>query len=164
MNRHILAGILGLSALAGGCASSGRPTGSADDGPAPVEALDWILDAEASDARLAYGVPASDDLRIGLECERGSGELTVTVLAPAHAAREILLESGGDTLRLAAVSEADPVHEGLLLTASARADEPVFLRFRRIGWLAVWRDGSREVHAAHPGSGDRIERFFTFCG
>jgi hypothetical protein len=37
-------------------------------------------------------------------------------------------------------------------------------RFRRLAWLARWQGGQREVYVPHPGSADRVERFFAFCG
>ena len=32
----------------------------------------------------------------------------------------------------------DPIHDGVILSAEARAAEPVFQRFRRVGWIALW--------------------------
>ena len=77
---------------------------------------------------------------------------------------EIHLESGGDTARIRAASEPSIIHDGVFLTADAAADEPVFLRFRRLGWIALWRGDEREPLAAHPQTLPQIERFFAFCG
>ena len=35
---------------------------------------------------------------------------------------------------------------------------------RRVGWIAQWIDGTREVYAPHPGSEAGVERFFAMCG
>jgi hypothetical protein len=56
------------------------------------------------------------------------------------------------------------LHDGVLLTAEAAAGAPVFQRFRRLGWMALWQDGEREAYAPHPESEPNIERFFAFCG
>ena len=132
--------------------------------PAPVEGYDWILHEDGDDARLAYGVAESDDLRIALDCRRDDGRVGIVAIAPADAEPVILLEAGGETGRFAASSEVDLLHDGLILSAAAPVAEPVLQRFRRVGWLARWQDGQREIYAAHPGSAGRIERFFAFCG
>ena len=158
--------LIGLGLGAAACTTTGapEPTAAIASAPAPVEGHDWFFNEDDDDARLAYGVENSDDLRLGLDCRRGSGRLDLTALGGEDARAEIHLESGGDTERYPAKSEPDLLHDGVILTAQARADDPVFQRFRRLGWLALWRDQEREAYAAHPASTDRIERFFAFCG
>ena len=63
-----------------------------------------------------------------------------------------------------AEGEPSPLHDALILTASAEVSEPVLQRFRRVGWVALWREGVRETYAPHPASAPNIERFFAFCG
>lgn len=126
----------------------------------PVADHDWFFNVDDGMARLAYGLEESDDLRIGLDCARASGRLELS----EGANLEILLESGGDTERYPARSEPSQLHDGLFLTADAATADPVFQRFRRLGWLALWRNGTREAYAPHPGTRPDIERFFAFCG
>lgn len=132
--------------------------------PAPVEGYDWFYNQDSREARLAYGLAESDDLRLGLDCEQGSGQLALSAVGGPGAKAEIRIEAGGETRRFAARSEPSQLHEGVFLTAEARADEPVFQRFRRLGWLAVWHDGERRAYAPHAASADAIERFFAHCG
>lgn len=132
--------------------------------PAPVAGYDWFYSQESQEARLAYGLAQSDDLRLGLDCEQGSGQLTLSAVGAPGTKAEIHVEAGGETARFAARSEPSQLHDGVFLTASARADEPVFQRFRRLGWLAVWQDGERRAYAPHAASVDNIERFFAYCG
>ena len=157
---------LAMTATLAACATAPAPPAPPAGGPAPapIEGYDWIFHAEGDEARLVYGVAESDDVRLALDCVRGSGDLALTSLTGADAEPVILLESGGETERFAAAAEADLVHDGLILSAMAEADMPVFLRFRRVGWLASWQGGEREAYAPHPGSEERIERFFAFCG
>ena len=129
-----------------------------------MEGYDWILHEDDGEARLAYGVAESDDVRVALDCRRGSGRLALTALGGPDAEPTILIESGGETGRFAAASEEDLLHDGLILSAMAAVDAPVFQRFRRTGWLALWQEGEREAYAPQPGSADRIQRFFAFCG
>lgn len=132
--------------------------------PQPTDGYDWFFMADGSDAKLAYGVQDSDDLRLGLECVQNSGTLALTASADDGAAPEIHIESGGDTERYPAEAEPAVVHDGLVLTARTQANTPVFQRFRRLGWLAVWHGNDRHAYVPQAGSAHRIEQFFVFCG
>lgn len=148
------------------CASVEPPSAVASlstAAPAPVAGYDWFYHVDADLASLSYGLKDSDDLRLGLECNRGAGRLELSAMAPTGV-REIHLEAGGDTERFSAHGEPSQLHDGDFLTAESKADEPVFQRFRRIGWLAQWQGDRRETYTAHVSSVPDIERFFVFCG
>ena len=159
--------VLALAALTSACASVDGPeavTAAIEpSAPAPVAGYDWHYTPESGAARLAYGVEASDDLRLGLDCAAGSGRIDLTALGHTGE-REIYLESGGETERFRAEGEPSELHDGDLLTASTSTTQPVMQRFRRVGWIAQWIDGRREVYAPHPGSETGVERFFALCG
>ncbi|WP_372706965.1 hypothetical protein [Brevundimonas sp.] len=162
--------ILGLTACAGGprpvakTEPASAPFSGPPSAPLPIADHDWFFSAEDDNARLAYGLEASDDLRIGLDCGRASGRLELSAMAAAGSESAIRVESGGDTELYLARSEPSELNDGLFLTADATTKDPVFQRFRRLGWLALWRDGTRETYAPHPATRPDIERFFTFCG
>jgi hypothetical protein len=160
----VLSGLaLGAAACAGPSAAPPPPAPTPTGAPQPVADHDWFLHQDGETARLVYGLAESDDLRLGLDCERGSGQLELS--APGEDDdRRIALESGGETEIFPARAEPSELHDGVFLTARAPADAPVFLRFRRLGWLAIWRGGERQAYAPHPGSADGVERFFAFCG
>ena len=164
-----------LSALAvgaAGCATvepavpgdAPPPPATPGAAPLPVEGYDWFYSTDEDTARLAYGLAESDDLKLGLDCRRGAGRLEMVAIAEKGAKPEIHVESGGETERFPATSEPSQLHDGVFLGAEASTAEPVFQRFRRVGWLAQWRDGEREAYAPQPGSTPNIERFFAFCG
>lgn len=159
--------LLATTALVGACSTTTpevpATTVPSSGAPQPVEGYDWFLSEDGSNAKLAYGTADSDDMKLGLECARGTGKLDLTASADKGTSPEIHIESGGDTERYAAAAEPAEVHDGLILTAQAEGDAPVFQRFRRIGWLAVWQGGARQTYVPQPGSRDRIERFFAFC-
>lgn len=159
--------VLAMAALTTACASVETPepvlAAAASPAPAPVAGYDWHYTPDGDVARLAYGVEASDDLRLGLDCTAGSGKVDLTALGQTGD-REISLESGGETERFAAEGEPSQLHDGDILTATAATSEPVLQRFRRVGWIAQWVDGKREVYAPHPGSEAGVERFFAMCG
>lgn len=168
MRLPALLALSGLALSAAACATvEPQPAGSgaaSSGAPAPVEGYDWFYHADDGAARLAYGLAESDDLKLGFDCQRGAGRLEMVAIADKGAKAEIHVESGGDTERFPAQSEPSELHDGVFLSAGASTSEPVFQRFRRVGWLAQWRDGAREAYAAHPGSVPNIERFFAFCG
>ena len=160
--------VLALAALTSACASVETPepvvtAAVAPSAPAPTAGYDWHYTPDGGAARLAYGVEASDDLRLGLDCTAGSGKVDLTALGQTGD-REIYLESGGETERFRAEGEPSQLHDGDILTASVATSAPLMQRFRRVGWIAQWIDGQREVYAPHPGSEAGVERFFAMCG
>ena len=94
----------------------------------------------------------------------GSGRLALSAVGGPDAKPEIYVEAGGETERFPAQSEPSQLNDGVFLTAEADADAPVFQRFRRVGWLAMWLDGERQAYTPQPESAPNIERFFAFCG
>lgn len=131
--------------------------------PAPVAGLDWFFHEDGDLAALAYGTAQSDDVRLHLGCERASGLVEITRPAPAGSPHEIRLESGQVSARFSAKAEPSYVTEGDLLIARAKAGEPVFRAFEQNRWIAAWEGRQREAYAPHPGSADRVARFFSFC-
>lgn len=158
-----IAALLVLSALSA-CATAPRETATPmAAAPAPIAGYDWFMNRDGADVMLAYGVANSDDVKLHLACKTGNDALDLT--APGEAGeREIHLESGGDAERYPASAESSEIHDGDLLTARASTRDPVFQRFRRLGWIAAWRGEVREVYAAHPGSTKGVEDFFAACG
>lgn len=155
-----------LSALAACATNAPAPVANLEaaySAPAPMPGYDWFLNRDGQEAILAYGVANSDEVKLHLLCQAGSGALELTA-ASDKPDREIHLESGGDTERYRASSEPAGVHDGELLTARATTKDPVFQRFRRLGWIASWSDEERHIYAAHPAAKAGIEQFFTVCG
>jgi len=169
MRVPALIALTGMALAAAGCTST-RPAGVATtpivvaSAPQPVAGYDWFFHEDGQEALLAYGLEASDDLRLGLGCAKAGGQLTLNATAPKGVADEIHIEAGGETERFAARSEPSELNDGVFLTASADVEEPVFQRFRQVGWLAVWQGDTREAYAPHPASRENIEKFFIFCG
>jgi hypothetical protein len=159
----ILPPVLALSALAA-CATPGPDSGpTANAGaPAPLPNYDWHLNLEPQEAGLAYGVANSDEVKLQLRCATGSGALSLAAMLEKPS-RQLHLESGGDTERYAAVSEDAGITDGHYAQADAKTKDPVFQRFRRLGWIAVWDGETRRTYAAHPQSLSDIERFFVAC-
>lgn len=161
----ILPSVLALSALAACATPGGAPdtTPLASSGaPAPLPNYDWHLSFEPQEAGLAYGVANSDEVKLQLRCATGSGALDLAAMLEKPS-RQLHLESGGDTERYPAASEEAGITDGHYAQASAKTKDPVFQRFRRLGWIAVWDGETRRTYAAHPQSLADIERFFVAC-
>ena len=160
--RWLAVGAIG--AMAAACASVEAPSvGSMSSGaPSPIPDYDWHYQVDGREASLVFGMEDSDDVMMGLSCRSGSGKLDL--FAIVDTAKEIHLESGGDTERFAAASEPSDLHDGLVLSAEARTDVPVFQRFRRLGWMASLHDGRRDLYVVHPENAANVERFFAGCG
>lgn len=166
MRSVLLILLAGVAVSATACATStpvATPAAPLTSAPAPVEGYDWFLNEDGDEARLAYGLEDSDDLRLGLDCRRGSGRLALSADGEAGA-HEIVVESGGDTGRFPAMAEPSEVNNGVYLTARARTSEPVFQQFRRLGWLAIRQGPAVHGYAPHAAAAPGIERFFAFCG
>tara|TARA_R110002124_G_scaffold1527_9_gene9208 strand:+ start:2851 stop:3381 length:531 start_codon:yes stop_codon:yes gene_type:complete len=155
--------VLGVTA----CAPLTAPTPTLMATPyttTPAANYDWYLHVDGDDARLAYGLRDSDDLRLGLDCGRGSGRVALSALGETGARPEISLESGGEAALYPATAEASELADGVVLSASVPAAAPVFRRFQAVGWLAQRQADDIHAYVAHPGSQARITRFFAFCG
>lgn len=150
--------LMGLAA----CAPRPAVAPASPAAPLPVAGQDWHFHDDGETAMLAYGIEASDELRLRLDCRTGSGR-TELMQPAARTATEIRLESGGARGSWRATAEPSNIEGEVLLMAEAPVTAPVFERFRALGWLAIDDDGERRGLAAHPGSVDRIERYFKLC-
>lgn len=137
--------------------------GAPASAPLPVANHDWFFDRDQQELTLAYGIANSDDLKLQLVCQTGTGALELAAVFD-RPSRVLLLESGGDTERYPARSEPAGIHEGQYVTANAKTKDPVFQRFRTLGWIALWEGDNRDTLVAHPTSKATVERFFAACG
>ncbi len=132
--------------------------------PLATPGYDWHLNEDAEEASLSYGMAETDDVPLDLSCRPGSGALQILQTVAENHPRVIALESGGAAETYPAKAEPSAMHEGLDLTAVARATDPVFLRFRKLGWLATYGPDYRTPLVAQQGSDQNIDRFFALCG
>lgn len=152
--------LVAACALVGACATAGVEGAPPDEGaPAPLADHDWVLGEDL----LLYGLAESDDVWLSLGCAPGSGQVEITQWTAVGAARDIHLESGGETERWPARAEPSELTGENVLVASAQTGHPVFQRFEDLGWLALWGARGRMPMAAHPGSADEIRSFFSAC-
>lgn len=162
--------LLAMVALtAGACATAPAeravPTAATPpSAPAPVAGYDWIFGQEGSQARLLFGLEASDDVWIAMDCERASRTLNLSVASPS-AGREVILMAGGVTGRFPAKATPAEIDSGFFLEAEAPTSAPVLLAFRREGWMQLDIGGPHGAPMVpHPAARSGIERFFAHCG
>ncbi|HYC66775.1 hypothetical protein [Brevundimonas sp.] len=163
----VLSGLaLGAAACAGvePAPPAASPLSAPATAPAPIENYDWLFFEEGDEASLGFGLDESDDVWLDLDCRRGSGRLVLVAPAGPDAPRLVRLEAGGERAAYRAEVEASELHEGVFLIADAPTADPVFQRFRALGWMTIEQEGEAHAMVPHPGSAARIERFFAFCG
>jgi hypothetical protein len=136
--------------------------------PTPVSGLDWFVSNEDGKAKLAYGAPNSDDVRMMMTCAKGSGKLSVTRTVTAQEAGTppiLALASGSARGRwLATAAPADDQAGRTQLTIALTTSEPMMEAFQRNGWIEAMNADGKKVGMA-PQTGDTaIRRFFDFCG
>ena len=164
--KPIMPALLAAAALAA-CTTTGKgvtpDTRPPEARPLAEPRLDWILNAEEDSARLIFGTPESDDMRLSLECRGGQvTELGLVAVGPRGAPAEIVITSGGKTQRYPALSEDEEMNGGVLLMAHARKTDPVIVAFRETGWLSVGPGGGAEnLIPQHNTSA--VEDFFEWC-
>lgn len=168
MRVPVLLALAGLAMSAAACATV-APSPASDapapsSSPMPVENYDWFFSTDADHAALAYGLADSVDVWLGLTCQRGAGRIDMHRPVEVGHPSSISLESGGDTETYPATAESSGLHDGPILMAEAPTADPVFQRFRRVGWLAVYGADYRLTLVPHPASAPGVERFFAFCG
>ena len=147
-----------------GPASGLNPSGPPDGAPRPIADHDWSLFIEDDQASLSYGRNESDDVWLSLACEKSSGRVELFRPADADHQPVIFLESGGETERFTGKIEPSDLFEHGEVLAGAATSNPVFQRFRRLGWMGLHDAEGRALMVAHPASIGGIERFFAHCG
>ena len=158
--------LLALGSLALAACSTTAPTdtgGASSGAPLPTAGYDWHLNHDGAEASLSYGMAETDDVPLDLSCVQGSRSLTLLLNTRKGAPHRIALESGGETETYRATAEPAPLGEGLDLTAQATTSDPVFIRFKQTGWLAVNTGEVRRALVANEDSKPQISQFFEIC-
>lgn len=146
------------------CSTTPGPAPSASSGaPLPIEGYDWHLNQDSDEVSLSYGMAETDDVPLDLSCHAGQQSLTLLLNVEKGHPQMIQLESGAETETYRATAEASPLTDGVDLTATAPLSDPVFMRFRQLGWLAVLSPNERRLLVATPDSLRHVQRFFEIC-
>lgn len=131
------------------------------------DGMRWNFSRTAAGPRLAYGEPATDDVRLMLRCPPGGDTVLLTFHRPRELAEaqpgEIVIEAGGEVHR----STID-VRESQLGGSTIEAQAPVSagpFRRMRAGLPLTLHWGDRAVSVPAGGARqDQVNAFFEACG
>lgn len=152
---------LGLAA----CSTTTVPTvpPAFSGAPLPIAGYDWHLNGDPDEISLSYGMAETDDVPLDLSCQAGGQALTLLLNIEKGQPQRIQLESGGETETYRATAELSPLSDSVDLTALAPMSDPVFKRFRQVGWLAVHMGDERRPLVATTAARPQVEKFFELC-
>lgn len=146
--------ILGLQ----GCA---RPA-SVALGQEAAPGMAWALsETQEEGLKLAYGHGRSGDLVVMFACTPHRDELRISVPAPRPG--DLVLASGGSSLRLATQVEPWPAGDAVLLEALAKARSPALAQFARTGELRLSIARRAALLPSDAAQTLIIRRFFATC-
>lgn len=152
MFRFAIPAVAALGLIAAAAQSSASNTGS----PPAADGMGWHLSHEGSMAKIAYGLPNSDQLALMMTCE--PGRTTATVYGDVQPASPRLVHAS------AGPAEIDPLGGGLLDETRIPTTDPVLRRLVRTGTLAVDGEAGRFELTATAKERRLIGEFFAWCG
>lgn len=101
----------------------------------PPDRPSWVTVSDDGGARLAFGLPNSDEVALTLDCKPHAGRLTVTgPLEPG--ASKLVLVSGGAVAEITGPARADPETGLKMISGAAAPRDAAFAAFARTGRLA----------------------------
>ena len=153
---------LTLGALTG-CATDHKPVAGQDAGDDAAFGLAFNENPDEG-AKLTFGRPDSDDLKLMLECKPGSGRVEIFQFSGPERSGPMNLASGARTTRLAARAEPEDGPSDYVIRAAAQTGESALAGFRETGRLSVSGQGYRYEIVAKPGELKAVSQFFGRCG
>jgi hypothetical protein len=98
----------------------------------------WAVSAGAGEAKLAFGVPESEQVRLMMTCRPHSGEVLITVVGLRGDPAAFELHSGETWARYAGAGAEDEETEGAFdIEVKAAVTDPVLSRLADTGKLTV---------------------------
>ena len=137
----------------------------AHEAPQTAQPMSWALNhTESEGAKLAYGVPQTDQVLVMMTCQMNSGQVEVSMTAPQDRARgRIGLASRGERLDLPADVAPSPMGDVAVVMAQAEAGQAAFDRFARSGDLTVSGQGRTVKAVARGDDRQKVADFFGAC-
>jgi hypothetical protein len=119
--------------------------------------MGWTLHHEGELAKLAYGVPNSDQLAVMVTCEPGDRLATVYGDVRLETARVIPARYPGPR-------SIDPLSGGLAQEVSVAVNDPSLARLAARGRLTVEGDAGRFILPADEEERRLVGDFLAYCG
>lgn len=144
------AAALGLIAFAA------QSQGAASESVMTQPVMSWTLHHDGEFAKLAYGVPNSDQLAIMVACQ--SGERLATVYG------DVRLETAQIVQASHGAQPIDPLSGGLDKEVRIAINDPSLERLAERGRLTVEGDAGRFTLAANQEERRLVRDFLAYCG
>lgn len=137
----------------------------AHEAPQSAAPMSWSLNhTESEGAKLAYGVPQSDQVLVMMTCQMNSGRVEVSMTAPQDRAKgRIGLASRGERLDLTADVAPSPMGDVAVVTAETDATQAALDQFARSGDLTVSGQGRAVKAAAQGEDRAKVADFLGVC-
>ena len=137
----------------------------AHEAPQGAQPMSWSLNhTESEGAKLAYGVPQTDQVLVMMTCQMNSGRVEVSMTAPQERARgRIGLASRGERLELAAEVAPSPMGDLAVVMAQTDAAQAALDRFAHSGDLTVSGQGRAVKAVARGEDRAKVADFFGAC-
>lgn len=144
------AAALGLIAFAA------QSQGAASEPQMTQPVMSWTLHHDGEFAKLAYGVPNSDQLAIMVACQPGNRLATVYGDVRLETAQVVQASYGAQPL--------DPLSGGLAEEAQIAVNDPSLQRLAQRGRLTVEGDAGRFTLTADQEERRLVRDFLAYCG
>jgi len=145
-------------------AASGVLAACAHETPPSTAGMAWTLThTDSEGAKLAYGLPQSDLVLLMLVCRPRSGQVQVSMTAPAGAGGALEMASQGRRTRLQGRVTPGMSPEAVYVEATAGASEAALEGFARTGDLVVSEGGRRAALPARGAERAAVGRFLAAC-
>lgn len=144
------AAALGLIAFAA------QSQGAASEPPMTQPVMSWTLHHDGEFAKLAYGVPNSDQLAIMVACRPGDRTASVYGDVRLETAQVVQASYGAQPL--------DPLSGGLAQEVRVAVNDPSLARLVQRGRLTVEGDAGRFTLTADQEERRLVRDFLAYCG
>ncbi len=148
--------LLPAAAALGLVAFAAQSQGAASEPEMSQPVMSWTLHSEGDLAKLAYGVPNSDQLALMVACAPGDRMATVYGDVQIEAAQVLQASYGARPL--------DPLSGGLADEATISINDPSLQRLAERGRVTVVGDAGRFELTAGEEERRLVGDFLTYCG
>ncbi len=148
--------LLPAAAALGLIAFAAQSQGAASEPEMTQPVMSWTLHHDGEFAKLAYGVPNSDQLAIMVACQPGDRLASVYGDVRLQTAQLIQASYGAQPI--------DPLSGGLAEEVRVAINDPSLTRLAERGRLTVEGDAGRFTLAADPEERRLVRDFLAYCG
>jgi hypothetical protein len=125
--------------------------------------FEWFASQYRNTGGLSFAVAETDNVRVAMECERGSRSVRVSAVDPNAAGTQLVIGSGDASATLPATPSNDTmIDDSTYAAAITDVEHPVLQALENSGDLWVWT-AEFPMRASSDDDRDAIAQFFAFC-